>query len=349
MPDKEIADTETGARAKGRPSSGRPSRRALLTAAAGAGAAAVFWVPRAPRAQAQGAPLEEGGIGGTGAPGVTGVVGVLTDFGSLRVNGLTIETSDATEALDAFGPIPGAALALGHSLSIDAERLGAGGAFSARRALLAQPLIGRAEEISETSLRVMGVEAVLDPGAPRPPALAVGDRVAISGLWRGDRVAASRIDAARNTRFSVVAGVVSPRERDGLRRIGAVSVRMDDAEGAAAEGRYVTALGRWSPPEDRRSLRVERLVVGRFAMRPSALSVEGFLEPIAARPFFRVAGLGHSFDEDLDLRAFAARRTLFTGPYARRYAPTAATRLPEDFATRRRALAAGTLEALPIP
>ncbi|MEL6980173.1 MAG: DUF5666 domain-containing protein [Pseudomonadota bacterium] len=286
-------------------------------------------------------PTPEGGIGGTGITGADvtglGVVGVLTDFGSLRVNGLRLETPADAEVLDAFGPIPLNRLAVGHSLTVEADV--EDGALLARRIVLTQPLIGRVDAIEAggASLRLLGVRVEAAQAARGP--IAVGDRIAVSGLWRGVEVVASRLDPAPEGEPDVIAGALARPGATGLKDIGGARAALPrNWSTRAVRTRYVSAVGEWIPEGDGAGvLNAESARYGRFAADASFsdLSVEGYLEPSARAPFFEVSGLGHSFDAAAQLRPFAGRRTLFAGPYDGDFRAASAAALPESQEARR--------------
>lgn len=291
-------------------------------------------------------PAPEGGIGGTGVRSV-GLVGALTDFGSLRMNGRVVETPPETVYEDAFGAIEPGRLEIGHSLTVEAVRQGS--TLVARRVALTQPVIGPVGAIAEggARLHVLGVAIHVDPSAARP--LAIGDRVAVSGVWRGPDVVASRIDAAPAHGADVLAGALAPPDASGTRRIGGGRVILP-ADAPVETARYMSAAGRWTHAGGRDALQAQTVRYGRFSEGTSIseLSVEGYLEPIASAPFFEISGLGHSFDAAAQLAPFADTLTVFDGPYDGDFLAATGTRLPNDFEERRAALRSGAAVRLPV-
>jgi hypothetical protein len=287
-------------------------RRALL-----AGAAALA----APAAGAQQAPRDaEGGIGGTG------IVGVLTDFGSLIVAGARIAQGPRTRYANAFGRMAAGDLAIGHSLTVEAAR--ADGGLVARRVQVDYPLIGSVSALAARGFVVNGIEVIWRGRR----SVATGDRVAVSGLWRGSAVVASRVDPAPASAGDLIAGDVA-RDRVGG-RIGGVTVR---GRGLAqvADGNYAACLGRFETTDSR--FQAENVAPGRFTGAAGPLrhlKVEGFLDPTDRAPGYRLAGLGHSFERNLLLEPFADARMLFEGAYTGRFAADRATRLPDARAAR---------------
>ena len=227
----------------------------------------------------------KGGIGGTG------IVGTLTDFGSLIVNGLRIETGAETVILDALGVTSAEALKIGQVLTVEATgtRADASGKLVARSVRISHPVIGPVQEIGTDGRQgvVAGISVVLEEGAIGQ--LVPGERVAVSGVWRGRRVVASRVDRLSPTGPVVIAGVLETLDRTGG-RIAGVAVRAPRSRLPAA-GSFVTVVGNATSS----GLEAVRIVAGRFfgaAVPLERLSVEGFLEPAPDAPFFVLSGLG---------------------------------------------------------
>lgn len=268
----------------------------------------------------------EGGIGGTG------IVGLLTDIGSLYINGNYVVTDGRTAYSDGFAPIRKSSLSIGNSLTVEAT--GGANDLVARRVHITHPVVGTITLVSENgrTIRVNGVEVSL---TRRLKSFTVGDRVAVSGLWRGDGVVASGLDTARES-LDLVSGDVS---RSGsVLRIGPVGVRGRGIANAR-NGGFATAIGIFDVT--RQALVAQRVTAGRFIGAAGALqrlSVEGYLSPVDRAPGFRLAGLGHSFERNLSLGTYADKRVLFSGPYTGKFAAERATVLPEDAAARRRLL-----------
>ena len=265
----------------------------------------------------------EGGLGGTG------IVGILLDTGELVLAGQTIETDSDTQVSTNLGPYTVQDLRPGDSLTVEAAQF-ADGRLLARRIEVTYPLVGAISALSTDRNRcvVNGVDVVSD----QPLATyEIGNRVAISGLWRGRSVFASRIISA-----PVPLDLISGTTARGT--VGGVKVRRS-AVSLTAAGRFATVLGRFDTDVD--VLRAQSTTIGRFtgaAGALTALAIEGWLEPQNAPPGYRIAGLGHSFERRLDLASFANSRMLFTGPYTGRFAADTAVRLPEDPTARKHLL-----------
>ncbi|MEM8811011.1 MAG: DUF5666 domain-containing protein [Pseudomonadota bacterium] len=271
----------------------------------------------------------QGGIGGTG------IVGTVTDFGSVVINGLSVAVDDATAITSALGPLGEADLAIGQSLTVEAS--GTTDALVARRIHVTHPVIGmvRRARLNPNRLRVAGVRVRLEAGVQGD--VEDGAFVAVSGLWDGDRVVASRIEPIQSTGISVIAGALSPDRGTGDPAIGNQRLIVTQGLELPAMGTFATVLGR--PSDD--GFQVTEIRPGRFvgAAGPlERLSVEGYLDPTGAAPFFEVSGLGHSFDAAASLRPFRNDRTLFEGAYVGTFAVETGIILPENQEARRRLL-----------
>ncbi len=242
----------------------------------------------------------EGGIGGTG------IVGTLTGIDSLQINGLRVELTDSTRLVTAFGPTSGSALAPGQTLTIAASRTR--DRLVARHVRIEYSLVGTLVS-QRGAVSVNGVPVRVEPGAAR--GAGNGQRVAVSGLWTPTGVVASRIDPAPFG-SDLVAGDVT-REGPAL-RVGGVPIFAGAGQSFPPSGSYLVATGRFGDA----GFVTERAATGRFVTGAGSLrqlAVEGYLEPTDAAPGFRIAGLGHSFADDLQLAALSRRRAIFVGPY----------------------------------
>lgn len=272
-------------------------------------------------------PPREGGIGGTG------IVGTLTGLQPLQINGLVLSQGSGTVFRDAFGRIAAASLRVGETVTILASSRSSGG-LRATAVERMTPLIGVLQQDAD-GLSVNGVR--LRPEAGVGPRTRMGDRVAISGLWDGTTVVATRIDPAREGSVDLVAGTLD-RTFSGA-RIGGIPIGLSAWRVRVPDEGFGTVFGRFEG--DR--FDVARARPGRFRNQtaPSlrALSVEGYLERADKSPGYRVSGLGHSFDPAARLNAVAGRRTLFEGPYSGTFRVQTGLVLPEDQAARARVLA----------
>ena len=144
----------------------------------------------------------DGGIGGTGAPAPSelGIIGVINAFGSICVNGVEVEYDAATPVSANNAAVGASALALGQVVAVRAV----GNDLHARatRIDILEGVIGRvsAREANGT-IRIgpqrVSVDARTVLAGTTRAALAPGQVVRVSGLWRADgTLAATRIEPA---------------------------------------------------------------------------------------------------------------------------------------------------------
>lgn len=261
----------------------------------------------------------EGGIGGTG------IVGTLNGFGSLLINGLTVELQQNTRVRTPFGLASADVLAPGHVLTVVAERRA--DTTVARSVSLDYALVGQLQRhgsfASVNGVRLIGLDSAIGDGND-------GSRVAVSGIWTPSGVRPSRIDAAPHT-FDLIAGTFDAGGIGGLPLV--VSDSLPNA------GTYAVALGQ----NGSEAFAVENLLRGRFASSDvlEQLSVEGYLEPTRQGPGFRVAGLGHSFARRVQLSQVGQSRVIFFGPYDGLFEANRGYVVPDRFAARQSLLRGG--------
>jgi hypothetical protein len=240
----------------------------------------------------------EGGIGGTG------IVGGLVGFGSLVVNGLRLDTNVSTRYRTAFGRTDLGFLQAGMPLTIYADRRS--DRLIARDVAVDYTLIGTVRR-SATGVTVNSVPVQVERGARGR--LANGDRVAIGGVWTAKGVRASLIVPAPSVP-DLISGTVTTTE-NGTFAIGRAAVSY--AGGRPSPGSYAVAIGRAGDGP----FQATEVLNPRFSNAPNLqqLSVEGYLEPISTAPGFRVAGLGHSFADNVMLASIGTQRALYFGRY----------------------------------
>ncbi|WP_299727068.1 hypothetical protein [uncultured Tateyamaria sp.] len=256
----------------------------------------------------------EGGIGGTG------IVGLMTGSGSVLVNGLRVELPSGARIFAGGQPASDSLLVPGTALSMVARaRLGR---FEALQIDVDAPLIGtltrngRGYAINGTALRL---------DTSQPVAGAVGQRVIAHGLWQPDGSLRTSLLQTSPAGLDSVAGVAVGSPDAGW-TIGQTPVAQPEGEILIA-GQFAVVSGAFAAG----TLGATSVQLGRFrggqALRQ--LSIEGYLEPIADDPGFRISGLGHSFDRRLALDPFASMRALYFGPYDGRFRARRAVVLPE--------------------
>ncbi|WP_299367814.1 hypothetical protein [uncultured Tateyamaria sp.] len=260
----------------------------------------------------------EGGIGGTG------IVGLMTGTGSVLVNGMRVELPGAVRVFMDGARVGTAALQPGMGLSMVARtRLDR---FEAVRIDVDTPLIGTLARHG-AGFAINGTPLRPDPGLSL--ASHVGHRVAAHGIWRADGAVQTSLVTAAPAGPDRLSGVLVGSAADGW-QIGQTRVETD---ARLTAGQFAVAVGTYHGGR----LAAQTVQMGRFREGGGTLrqlSVEGFLEPVQTAPGFRIAGLGHSFDQRLDLAPFAARRAVYFGPYDGLFRARRAVVLPQSAAQR---------------
>ncbi|GAB6841597.1 hypothetical protein HNR00_000826 [Methylorubrum rhodinum] len=256
-----------------------PTRRGLLALLAGT---ALAW-PHAARPQTGAEPPQDRGIGGTGARpepdeglggdrgiGGTGVIGTIRRFGSIVVNGLRIAyPADVRVTIDGR-PARAADLRIGHVVRVVAR--GPEGGLSTRAIAVTSEVVGPVEASAPGRLTVLGQTVSTESLTSQKP-FAVGERVAVSGLRRGDGTVVASLIEPRADGPDRVAGPVR-RGPDGVARIGGLAL---DGLKSGLSGRRVLVEGR--PDGSGFSVTAARDVSRPFPAGLARASVEGYVVP----------------------------------------------------------------------
>ena len=184
----------------------RRNALALLGAAGMAGCAPVV------QTGAIGEDPFEGGIGGTG------IVGTMVGAGSVLINGLRVEVTDATQVFDNGGIGGTGSLVSGRMMTIVAQRRR--DRLEATRIDVEDPLIGLLRRAGG-GLSLNGTPVIVDRGASG--ATLAGQRVVASGVWQADGSLRASLVAPASGDMDTVAGTVTGNPGDGW-RIGQTAV-----------------------------------------------------------------------------------------------------------------------------
>ncbi|MGX5774023.1 DUF5666 domain-containing protein [Methylorubrum zatmanii] len=204
-----------------------PTRRGLLALLAGT----ALWRPRPAWPQAEGDIPQDRGIGGTGARpseeenpggdrgiGGTGVIGTIRRFGSIVVNDLRITYPPDVRVTIDGAPARVADLKIGHVVRVVAR--GPEDGLSTRAIAVTSEVVGPIEAVAKGRLTVLG-QSVSTAGLKTTRRFAVGERVAVSGLRRGDGTIVASLIEPRPAGADRVTGPVR-RGQDGSLRIGSL-------------------------------------------------------------------------------------------------------------------------------
>lgn len=257
---------------------------------------------------------EESGIGGTGLRGDdesglggTGLLGTITAYGSICVNGFTVEYDQTTPVEDNGVESSVSALSLGSVVLVDAEPRD--GALRARRVAVRHAAMGPATDIDPDgrTLEVIGQRVTVprgawladrqgDEAAASLDDFEPGDYLAVSGLRESDgRIVATRVE--RRPARDEVSAIGRLEGLEGLDEPGGGRARLDQAEiRVAAAGMEadrelaVLVRGHWNERERRiEDARIERAY--RLGEQSERVSVEGFVQDIDDEGRGTVAGL----------------------------------------------------------
>lgn len=248
-----------------------------------------------------------GGIGGIGAQASIGVFGAITGFGSLYVNGLRIETGAIPSVDSVLGPSPVTALRAGDAVAITAST-GPGGGLQAEAIARFLPLVGPVSAVDD-GLRVMGTPVILGSGALSVAGLSVGDPVAVSGLWRGGAVLATRITKVDGAAEDWISGTLFPANGGGA-VIGATPIRAADLR----RGGFATARGQFVDGVFN-AAEIDHRPMAVFDGPVARLVVEGFLAPNPGAPGVHLSGFGLPFDPASPIAPVIGERSVFEGPF----------------------------------
>lgn len=301
----------------------------------------------------------EGGIGGTGAPareqtlaggdeteggiGGTGIFGTVTAFGSIIVNGQTIDLNEA--AVRSQTAIVGEELPLIVGSTVIVEARSKSGAWTADRVSLFLPVVGpvRAVDRDARAITVMGTLVSLDEDTVLIDRrgyidgkvidldeIEPGDRLAVSGLWKGGEVIASRIDRLEDRGPDSLRGLLLKTEDAAT--VG--GTRLDDSccKHLAAPA-YVRLVGAFIDE----SFQVDQADAGAtllFSERVGRLIVEAFLARDPVGDGFHLSGFGIPADPSSVIEVAPGVRSLFVGAYSDAFRIQQSLPLPDDRAER---------------
>ncbi len=209
-------------------------------------------------------PDREGGILGTG------ILGNVTALGSIYVNGQHVNFDADFPVTGGFGPMMARDLLPGDTVAVVAVPEGdAWRATSIRRMV---PLMGPVAQISGNEIHVLGnlVVAERDLGD-----LSVGDWVAVSGLWKGKTVMASRIELIDPQAHTMISGTTMGPDAKGKVMIGNTEVMgmEDDMPQDIAPGDVIEVTG--MPMA--KAVMAKKLTKGVFDAPVGVVAAQGYL------------------------------------------------------------------------
>lgn len=218
----------------------------------------------------------EGGLTGTG------IAGTITELGSIVVNGQRIAFDDAMDVSSPLGQARATELQPGDAVAVAVEPAGQG--WRALDIVQVFQIVGPVMSRSDTELTVMGTRVT---NLTHSGSLAIGDWVAVSGLWSADEIVATRVVQVTPQRTAHVQGSYSEPGEDDILRIGGTVLQGLTLEHARS-GDVIRATGR----PDGLVLRVEDAYLGLFDRPVDIVLVEGYLSGVAPNGHYTVLGTG---------------------------------------------------------
>lgn len=225
----------------------------------------------------------EGGIVGTG------IVGTITELGSIYVNGQHIRFDANLSVTSPLGDRPASSLVPGDTVVVEAAREIDGG-WQARSMKAYLPIVGPVAAVAPRRLEIMGALIEIPENAASiadfvGAEVANGDWIAVSGLWRGDVVTASRIEKIAPLPMASVVGTYSS---DGAsRRVGTVPLLGIDIQHARPLD-VLTVQGRPTTV----GLEGETVTIGLFTGPVGEVLFEGYLSEPDLEGAYTVQGSG---------------------------------------------------------
>ena len=224
----------------------------------------------------------EGGVIGTG------IVGTVTELGSIIVNDQRVTFAPDTMAASVLGGQRAADLVPGDTVVVVAERL----AQDWKAASIEQhfALVGPVN-ISGGALSVLGttvdMSLATEDSRSRAEVLTDGDWVAVSGLWKGQTVVASRLVLAPDQSVAVLSGSYMPSATPETFEIG--TTRVSGLDLAHVElGQMVTVTGR--PQEG--GIAAQTVRIGLFSGPMDRIIAQGYMSQPTQDGLYTILGSG---------------------------------------------------------
>ncbi len=258
----------------------------------------------------------DGGIGGTGI-----VFGTIDQLGSIFVNGLKIETS-RTNTMSYPEGLGDGSFAPGDTVFVEIEAKPDG--IFASRLVQFFPISGPVTAVAPHELFVMGTRITIPRKTPivdplgRVVPVRAGQTVRVSGIWRQDRVIASRIVVGPNIP-ATLSGQVRPRH--GGIGIGATSIILPPqspsspdsaALGKPKLGAFVSVEGEYRQKRFRPRI-VRTGLPWRLDQLNAPLVAQGYLARDFSGPGFHLSGFGLPMNQASPIPRTIGARAVFFG------------------------------------
>jgi hypothetical protein len=230
-------------------------------------------------ATAQDLEHREGGLTGTG------ISGIITHLGSFYVNDQRVTYSDDATANSVLGLISASELRPGDTVATQVQLQR--GTWVAQSIRQIHPIVGPISEMTNIQVKVMGTS--IDISAIKPSKIAIGDWIAVSGLWRDHEVVASRVvQIPPQEQAHILGSYVPPQEGQEL-TLGESSIRGLIPQ-HAKRGDVIRISGQ--PLFD--GLNAQELSLGLFDQPLGLVLAQGYLSRPSSNGHYTILGSGLS-------------------------------------------------------
>lgn len=220
----------------------------------------------------------EGGIIGTG------IVGTITELGSIHVNGQRVVFASNMQVSSVLGPLAAGELTAGDTVAIVAHPEEQH--WNAQNINRQFAIIGPVVTHNDDRLVVMGthVETREVEGLRE---ISVGDWVAVSGLWQGDRIISSKVETIAPRSLAYIKGSYLPLGSSPTLLIGDTRITGISPE-HVRPGDVIQVEG--IPSND--GLAATRLWPDTFLTQTEIVSIEGYLSAPTPTGLYTMLGSG---------------------------------------------------------
>jgi hypothetical protein len=225
----------------------------------------------------------EGGIIGTG------IVGTITELGSIYVNGQHIKFTKTQNLTSPLGVRPAAELVPGETVIVEATANN--GSWQAQKIRSYLPIIGPLHHVSLNRLSVMGTDILVTKdtdciGFNNIRKLKPNDWIAVSGLWQGNRIIATRIEKIQAQPFATVLGTYRLSE-DNMAFIGGTAIQNFTPQ-HAKPGDVLTVQGTGTTE----GIEARDATIGLFSGPVLDVIIEGYMSQPGAQGAYTIFGSG---------------------------------------------------------
>lgn len=233
----------------------------------------------------------------------TGIMGEITGRSSIHIGGVRIVVPDDLNVQSRLGVRPASELQIGETVVVSA--LEEDGALTAHRIQSYHPLVAPIDDIEAERMQILGLE--LDISDIDTPNLAVGDWVAVNGLWRGNTVAVSSLRRVA-PRADIVINATFAEGLDGGQMVGPFPLQTPIITNAET-GDHLRVSGTWSAATG--ALSARQIETGLFSSDLRTLLVEGYMSEPDENGTYFIFGSGIVFYSNGSAMDIPTERSVF--------------------------------------